>query len=347
MMATAAEWRHVTGPPELVFPRDHGAHPEYRTEWWYLTGLVDGGSGQRYGFQLTFFRQGLAPGAPRPDESPLRARQVLAAHLAVADIGSGRFVHAERLRRADGGLAGFATDNLELWLDDWSLARLEDGTMTARARDIETAAGVTLELRPTRALVRHGDDGYSQKGSEPGNASAYFSWTRLAVRGELELSGRKLAVSGAAWFDHEWGTSQLGEGVAGWDWFSLRLDDGRDLMLYRLRREDGSVDPFSAGTVAGADGQATRLHADDFTIEPTGSWTSPSSGASYPSGWRLRVPDHGIDLTVRPLIENAEVDGSRSTGVVYWEGPVAASGSAKGEGYVELTGYADSLEGRF
>lgn len=347
VVASGAEWRHVTGPPELELPRDHGAHPEFRTEWWYLTGLVESGSGQRYGFQLTFFRQGLAPGTPTSEESPLRARQVLAAHLAVADIGGATFVHAERLRRADDGLAGFATDDLALWLDDWSLARLEDGRVTARARDVEGGIGLALELRPIRPFVRHGDDGYSQKGPEPGNASAYLSWTRLAVKGELELSGRKLPVSGAAWFDHEWGTSQLGEGVAGWDWFSLRLDDGRDLMLYQLRHGDGSADRFSAGTVVGADGQVARVHTDEFTIEPTGTWTSPLSGATYPSGWRLRVPDHGIDLTVRPLIESAEVDGSRSTGVVYWEGPVEASGSATGEGYVELTGYAGSLAGLF
>jgi predicted secreted hydrolase len=154
-------------------------------------------------------------------------------------------------------------------------------------------------------------------------------------------------VRGAAWLDHEWGSSQLGAGVVGWDWFSLRLADGRDLMLYRLRREDGSADRFSAGTVVGADGEVSRLQVEAFSVEPTGSWTSPSSGATYPSGWRLRVPGHGIELELEPLLESAEVDGTRSTGVVYWEGPVAASGSTSGEGYAELTGYAGSLAGRF
>jgi len=343
----AAGWLRHAGPPALLFPRDHGAHPEFRTEWWYLTGIVESEASERFGLQLTFFRQGLAPGPGEPGASALRARQVLAAHLALADLGGQRFLNAERLRRADHGLAGYRVDDLELWLDDWSLVRRQGGSLEARARDLEQGLGLALELRPGRELVLHGDRGYSPKGPEPGNASAYLSWTRLEAAGELELGGRRLAVRGAAWFDHEWGSSQLGEGVVGWDWFSLRLADGRDLMLYRLRREDGSADRFSAGTVVGADGQVLRLQVEAFSIEPTGSWTSPTSGATYPSGWRVRVPGHGIDLELEPLLESAEVDGSRSTGVVYWEGPVAASGSTTGEGYAELTGYAGSLEGRF
>ena len=340
-------WRQITGPPALHFPRDHGAHPDYRTEWWYLTGLVTAASGERFGFQLTFFRQGLAPGPPEDGSSRLRARQVLAAHLAVANIDRGRFLHAERLRRAGGGLAGFSVDDLHLWLDDWSLERRSDGLLAARARDVERSVGLELELQPIRELVRQGDAGYSRKGPDPGNASAYLSWTRLAVSGEIEADGDRLQVRGTAWFDHEWGTSQLGEDVVGWDWFSLRLDDGRDLMVYRLRRADGTADPYSSGTLVTAGGDVLRLGVADVAIEAAGRWTSPASGGAYPSGWRLRVPDHGIDLEVRPLVEAAEVNGTRSTGVVYWEGPVAVSGSTAGEGYVELTGYAGSLEGRF
>ena len=340
-------WLEVDGPPELALPRDHGAHPGYRTEWWYLTGLVESVSGERFGFQLTFFRQGLAPGPGEPGASALRARQVLAAHLAVADIGRQRFTHAERLRRADGGLAGFATDDLELWLDDWRLERRPDGALVARARDVEQAIGLELELQPGRDLVRHGDRGYSQKGPEPGNASAYLSWTRLLATGRLEVGGRTIEVRGTAWFDHEWGTSQLGDGVVGWDWFSLRLDDGRDLMVYRLRRADGSADPFSSGTLVGVDGETVRLGRDDVAIEVLEHWESPASGGRYPSRWRLAVPRFDIELELRPLLEAAELDGTVTTGVVYWEGPVTASGSATGEGYAELTGYADSLEGRF
>ncbi len=343
----AAEWIEVTGPPALVFPRDHGAHPDHRTEWWYVTGRLDAEDGGRYGFQLTFFRQGLAAGAAEAGSSALRARQIVAAHLAIADISNRQFHHAERLRRADGGLAGYSVADLEVWLDDWQLRRDPGGGISVRARDAATGIGLDLELQPQKELVLHGDDGYSRKGPETGNASVYVSWTRLAVTGQLEIDGSHLAVSGAAWFDHEWGTSQLGEGVVGWDWFSLRLDDGRDLMIYRLRRNDGTADPYSSGSLVTSGGEVINLKADDVVIEPTGFWTSEASGGTYPSGWRLRIPPHAIDLEVRPLLEDAEVDGSRTTGVVYWEGPVVATGSATGEGYVELTGYAGSLEGRF
>ncbi len=344
---SAADWLQVTGPPDLVFPRDHGAHPDFRTEWWYMTGLVDADDGNRYGFQLTFFRRGLAAGEAEPGSSALRARQVVAAHLAVADISKGQFHHAERLRRADGALAGFSTSDLEVWLDDWQLVRGDDGTLTARVRDAATGIGLDLELRPQRELVLHGDRGYSRKGAQEGNASVYVSWTRLAVTGLLEVNGARVAVDGAAWFDHEWGTSQLGESVVGWDWFSLRLDDGRDLMVYRLRRADGTADDVSSGTLVTVTGEVINLGADDVVIGPTGFWNSQGSGAAYPSGWTLRVPHYEIDLQLRPLISNAEVDGSRTTGVVYWEGPVVAAGSTTGEGYVELTGYAGSLEDRF
>ena len=193
---------------------------------------------------------------PQPGDSPLRARQAIAAHVAVAEIGPGRFRHAERVRRADGQFAGFATDDLRVWLGDWTLERRMDDTLVARASDRESGLAVELSYRPAKALVRQGVDGYSQKGADPGNASAYLSWTRLEVAGTLVLDGRELEVEGAGWFDHEWGTSQLGEGVAGWDWFSLRLDDGSELMVYRLRREDGSPDPYSSGTLVAR----RRLH---------------------------------------------------------------------------------------
>ena len=340
-------WERITGPPEIDLPRDHGAHPEVQTEWWYLTANLTGTDGNRYGVQVTFFRSGLDASPPQPDSSPLRARQALAAHLAVVDVERGAFRHAERVRRADGGFAGFATDDLGVWLGDWQLERRADDTLVAAASDRASGIGVELEYRPAKPLVRQGIDGYSQKGSDPGNASAYLSWTRLEVSGRLVLDGREVEVSGAGWFDHEWGTSQLGDGVAGWDWFSLRLDDGSELMVYRLRREDGSPDPYSSGTFVRPDGTTRRLAADEVVLEPTGSWTSTETGGSYPSGWRIGVPSEGLDLNVEPLLPSAELDGRSSTGVVYWEGPVAVTGSHTGEGYTELTGYAGSLAGRF
>jgi predicted secreted hydrolase len=340
-------WQEITGPPDLEFPRDHGAHPETRIEWWYVTGLVDDAGGRRYGFQITFFRQGLAPGPSAPGASVLRARQIAAAHLAVADIDAGGFHHAERLRRSGGGLAGWSETDLDVWLEDWTIRGDDVGVIVVQARDTAAGIGVELELRPERPVVLHGDAGYSQKGREPGNASAYLSWTRIAVTGRVEFAGEKTEVAGQAWFDHEWGSSQLGVSVAGWDWFSLRLDDGRDLMVYRLRRGDGTVDPHSSGTLVAADGTTTRLHRDDVEIEALKWWTSPATGGHYPVRWRLRVPAHEIDLEVNGLLPSCELDGSSTTGVIYWEGPVEAAGSALGEGYVELTGYAGSLEGRF
>ncbi|MDX2437693.1 MAG: lipocalin-like domain-containing protein [Acidobacteriota bacterium] len=345
--AAAGDWLEVAGPPELVFPRDHGAHPDYRTEWWYVTGLVDADDGRRFGFQVTFFRQGLDPSEPETGSSRLRARQIVAAHLAVADISNQRFHHAERLRRSVGGLAGFSDTGLDVWLDDWEMKTDEAGVVSVQARDAATGVGVDFELRPQRELVLHGDRGYSRKGADEGNASAYVSWTRLAVEGQLEVEGSLLKIDGTAWFDHEWGTSQLGEGVAGWDWFSLRLDDGRDLMVYRLRRADGSADPRSSGTLVGPNGGVQRLDRDGVELEVLGWWQSPATGARYPVRWRLRVPDAGIDLEISSLLTASELDGSATTGVVYWEGPVTAIGSTRGEGYVEMTGYAGTLEDRF
>jgi predicted secreted hydrolase len=348
-LAAAEEprWREVTGPSELAFPRDHGAHFDHRTEWWYVTGLLTDERQQRYGFQVTFFRQGFEPGQPAAGESGLRARQIIAAHLAIADISEQRFHHAERLRRVAGGLAGASQTDLDVWLDDWQLKRGADGAIAITARDPEKGINLDLELRPQRGLVRHGDRGYSRKGEAIGNASVYLSWTRLQVAGGIEVGGDQRTVQGAAWFDHEWGTSQLGADVVGWDWFSLRLDDGRDLMLYRLRRSDGGADARSSGTVVDADGAVLILVREDADIEVLERWSSPTTGARYPVRWRLRLPAEGIDIELRALLADSELDGSATTGVIYWEGPVMAIGSQSGEGYVEMTGYAGTLEGRF
>jgi len=359
----AASWQEVLDPPKLVFPRDHGSHPAFRTEWWYVTGLVapvrpDGAvadQSRRLGFQITFFRRGVAPGPGSEGASPLRARQIMAAHLAVADLAGQRLVQAERLRRIGGGLAGAEEQDLEVWVDDWTLRRRKGDLLEVHAVDGPRGAGLELTLRPTRRLVRHGDGGLSRKGAEAGNASVYLSWTRLEVCGRVRAGGQDgpwVEVAGTAWLDHEWGTSQLGRDVIGWDWLSLRLDDGRDLMVYLLRRADGTPGPYSSGTLVAPDGDTVhtvRLAPEQIVLEPTGHWTSPASGALYPSGWSLRVPAHGIELTVHPLLADAELDGRGSTGVIYWEGPVearTAGGLRAGEGYVELTGYAGTLGGR-
>jgi predicted secreted hydrolase len=344
--AGAGAWRSVEPPLELSFPRDHGAHPDYRTEWWYATGIVRGGDGRTFGYQLTFFRQGVDPSPPRPGDSDLRARQIKAAHLAVADVSDRRFRYGQRLRRTAGGLAGFATGDLDLWVDDWTMRRATDGSLTLAATDRDSGIAVDLRLAPRTPLVPQGEGGVSRKGPEPGNASAYVSWTRLETRGTVRLDGSAWEVTGTSWFDHEWGSTELGAEVVGWDWVGLRLEDGRDLMLYRLRRADGSASPFSAGTLVGRDGATTHLAADAFSWEALSTWTSPHTKASYPARVRVRVPSAGLDLRLSPLLADAEVDARPSTGTVYWEGPVRVSGSTAGEGYMELTGYASSLGGR-
>ena len=341
------EWKQVEPGLELTFPADHGAHPGYRTEWWYLTGQVADEDGRRFGFQFTVFRSTLAPGAARAGDSPLRAREVFAGHLALTDVVGGRTRFAERLRRGGTALARASTDDLELALEDWTLARGSDGRLTLAAADPAQAIGLEFTLVPEKPLVLHGERGYSQKGPEPGNASAYVSWTRLATTGALRLDGRAFEVEGVAWFDHEFGSGVLPEGVQGWDWFGLELDDGRELMLFHLRRPDGSATPFSAGTLVERDGSTRALAPADFTIEPRGQWTSPRTQATYPAGWRLSVPGAGIELVAAPLVDDCELEDRASTGVVYWEGPVALTGTTTGRGYAELTGYAGSMAGRF
>jgi len=337
----------VLAPLALEFPRDHGAHLEFRTEWWYLTGTLTGENGRRVGVQLTFFRRGIDPGATAPPAVGLAATQVLAAHLAVADPAARRLLFAERARRAAAGLAGASERDLAVWVEDWRLERRPDGRLTARAADLARAIAIDLELAPTGPLVLHGDGGLSTKGPEPGNASAYLTWPRLRAAGRVRVAGAELSVSGEAWLDHEWGTSQLGAGVVGWDWLGVRLADGRSLMAFRLRRGDGSADARSAGTLVAADGSARRLAATELAIEPVGNWRSPATGAEYPVRLRVRVPGEGLDLELRSWVAGAEIDARASTGVVYWEGPVSVAGSATGEGYLELTGYAGSLSGRF
>lgn len=350
----AAGFARVTAPLTLRFPRDAGPHPDFQTEWWYFTGNLaatesarDGAAGDRFGFQLTFFRRALAaPGAmasPGPTDSAWRADQVYLAHFALTDVAGGGFHAAERLQRAALGLAGGQADPYRVWVDDWSAAA-EGGTaerprLRLRARD--GGQGLDLALEPLKDRVGHGQDGYSPKGPQPGNASMYLSFTRLAATGALTVAGRSRPVAGLTWMDHEWSTSALGEDQVGWDWFSLQLDDGRELMLFQLRQRDGGVAPVSSGTLVAADGSSRHLPREAFQLEVLRRWTSPKSGARYPAAWRLRLPAEGLDLRLRPLLADQELD----VGLRYWEGAVAVTGEAEGQalrgyGYAELTGYA-------
>ncbi len=335
-------YRRAVEPRDFVFPDDHGPHPDYKTEWWYFTGHLDGAGGERFGYQLTFFRQALAPDLP-DRASAWATRQLYLAHFAVTDIDRGRFHAAERLSRGAAGLAGAGDPRkpFRVWLEDWSVASSDEETfpLRLRARDGDLALDLTLES--DQPPVLHGEKGLSRKGAEPGAASYYYSLTRLATRGQVTAGGRKLRVTGSSWLDREWSTSVLGDNQVGWDWFSLQLDDGRDLMVFQLRLAGGGVDPVSHGTLVLADGSTRALALADFRLEVRDTWRSPR-GAVYPADWRLELPAESLDLEIEPLVADQELDLSFR----YWEGAVAARGTAGGKpvtgrGYVELVGYGD------
>jgi predicted secreted hydrolase len=340
------EWKRVEPGLLLAYPADHGAHPEYRTEWWYVTGHLEDDAGEHFGFQLTVFRRGIDAGGPRPGESPLRARHVFAGHLALTDVAAGETRFAERLARAS-PLAGAALTDLDVVLADWSLARGADGALALAAGDRERGFALDLALAPGKPLVLHGPGGRSRKGDEAGNASAYASWTRLAVTGTLARDGGAREVRGSAWFDHEFGSTVLPEGVVGWDWFGLQLDDGRELMLFVLRDAAGNASVTSAATLVEPDGRVRPLARDEFTLRASATWTSPRTGGVYPAGWTIAIPSAELALELVPRVVDCELVTTATTNVAYWEGPVTIEGSVTGRGYAELTGYAGSLSGRF
>lgn len=350
LSAAPEEFRRVTGPRPLTFPDDHAMHPGFRNEWWYFTGNLADEAGRRFGFQFTLFRFALGTNLEtdlEPDlgiDGDFAADAVWMAHLAVSDIANEAFHARERFARGALGLAGATAD--EWWLRDWVVRRTGQGwRLVADAGEF----ALELDLAPVKPIVLQGEAGYSRKGPEPGNASHYYSITRLAADGRIGLGGLEHEVSGTAWLDREWGSSQLDEDLAGWDWFALQLDDGRDLMLYRLRTEAGDKSPvsspFSAGMLVAADGEATVLDAGDFELDPRARWRDPE-GLAWPVGWRLAVPAAGLELDVEAAFEAQRWN----TSVEYWEGAVevfaTASGEPAGRGYMELSGYADSAGGR-
>lgn len=326
-------FRQVTAPRPFSFPRDHAAHPGYRNEWWYFTGNLDGPEGRPWGFQFTLFRFQLDEGPPR--DSAWAAEAVWMAHLALSDVEGRIFHQAERFARAALGLAGATEDRW--WLRDWQVKRTGAGfELEAGTEDF----GLDLELEQVRPTVRQGDRGYSRKGPQAGNASHYYSITRLETTGTVRVGKREWPVEGLAWLDREWGSSQLADKLAGWDWFSLQLDDGRDVMVYRLRTEDGKASRFSAGKVVYPDGESRTLGPADFTATPQREWRD-AEGNDWPVDWTVEIPSEDLALNVE-----ARFDDQRWTGAVsYWEGAVAVrsadSGESLGRGYLELSGYAE------
>ena len=341
MAGDTTGYRRATEVRPFTFPADHGPHPGYKTEWWYVTGTLTGPDAQSYGYELTIFRLGLAPpdaGSAPTASGDWRTNQLYMAHFAVTNGADETFHAFERFQRGGAGLAGARADPFRVWLDNWSMTGSEDSPFPMQLQAQEEGIGIDLTLRPAKPRVLQGDRGLSQKGPGSGNASYYYSYTRLDTDGTLALNGDTLSVTGASWMDREWSTSALGPDQEGWDWFSLQLDDGRDLMYYQLRRTDGSPSEFSEGVIVDPDGGTQRLDRSDVSIEVLDTWTSPDGAHTYPVEWRLRVPGEDIDLEITSLIPNQELDVS----VRYWEGAVRIEGSASGRGYVEMTGYGDS-----
>ena len=323
----------------FAFPADHGPHPDFRNEWWYFTGNLQDGTGRRFGYQLTFFRIALAPGAPA-SSSRWRTNQVYMAHFALTDVAADSHLGFERFGRAAAGVAGAENPPLHLWLDDWVVEAGDEQGFPLRLKAESDGVAIDLLLAPSKPVVLNGDRGLSRKSVTQGNASYYYSLTRLPTTGSLRTAEGRFEVTGSSWLDREWSTSALAEDQAGWDWFALQLDDGRDLMLYRLRRKDGSMDPASAGTLVDNDGETVHLSARDMDLAVRDYWTSPRTGARYPVRWRLKVPREKLSLEVEPLV----VDQEMNTRVRYWEGAVSAKGEAagrpvSGSGYMELAGY--------
>ena len=328
------------GPRAFVFPADHGHHPDFATEWWYFTGNLETTDGRRFGYQLTFFRSALAP-AMEVRASAWATRQAWMAHFAVTDVSASRFLAFERFSRGAQQLAGATISPFRVWLEDWSLEGDSTRAFPARIRAAEGNTALDLVIEPAKPIVLQGNRGWSRKGPEPGNASYYYSMTRMRTTGRIAFDGEQHTVSGSSWLDREWSTSALSNGLAGWDWFALQFDDNTELMLYRLRRDDGTTDPFSGGTFIAADGSTTAFGAGDIAIEETRYWSSSLDGTRYPSEWTLRIAPLALTVQIEPLVADQELN----LAVRYWEGAVAGRATRDAEtrtaiGYVELTGYA-------
>ena len=323
------------------FPRDHGAHPAFRNEWWYFTGNLKTADGRRFGYQLTFFRIALVPQVVDSGSS-WRTNQMYMAHFALSDFDRAGHRGFERFGRGAAGLAGAENPPLRVWLDHWTLEAEDISGFPIRLRAEEEGVAIDLLLNAEKPIVLHGDQGLSRKGGGEGNASYYYSMTRLGTSGTVTTGGERLVVNGISWLDREWSTSALAPDQAGWDWFAIQFDDGRDLMFYRMRKQDGTTDPASAGTLVSQDGTVRHLTASEMGCEVVGEWTSPESGVGYPTRWRLELPSEGLTVDIAPVFDAQEMDVS----VRYWEGAIVVrghdgGGPVAGRGYMELAGYAD------
>ncbi|GAB4399912.1 MAG: lipocalin-like domain-containing protein [Anaerolineales bacterium] len=345
--AVLTGFARLTAPHPFEPSRDFGAHPNYQTEWWYYTGNLQTAEGRHFGYQFTIFRRALLPPNLRAARaSSLAADQIYMAHFALTDSAGGKHYAFERFERGDNQIAGAESPPYRVWLQDWQVRATAPNVYHMHAA--QDGIAITFTLTDTKGSVLHGNAGYSQKGPDPGNASFYHSQTRLQTAGSIQINAETFNVRGLSWKDQEYSTSALAPDQIGWDWFALQLDDGSELKVFHIRKADGSIDPFSAGSYIAPDGSLTPLQRDDFEIIVKDYWQSPRTEARYPARWVVRVPSLGIELNLQPTLPDQELNVSYA----YWEGAVRLTGqigatSVSGFGYVEMTGYAGSMAGQF
>ena len=344
--STPDPWLRAINPWTWIFPRDHGAHPDFKTEWWYFTGNLRDAQQHRYGYQLTLFRQGIQF-TPVQKQSRWALRDFYFGHFTISDIDRNQFHVEERVTRGALGGAKAAVGQMDVALGPWTIKQGPGETIHLLAQ--EPAIGIDFQATPLKPLILEGVNGLSRKADGVGEASYYYSYPRLATSGQLRIDGQTTRVSGLSWFDHEFSTSSLGADQVGWDWFCLQLDDNEEIMLYAMRDKSGAIDPSSQGTWVGADGKTQRLPPGSFTISRLGEWKSPRSGATYPAGWHIVIPGHAADLTVAPEMADQELHLTKMGALDYWEGACANRGTVAGHavtgvGYTELTGYSGALQ---
>jgi predicted secreted hydrolase len=328
---------------QYEFPRDHFSHPEYDTEWWYFTGNVKAADGHEFGFEVTFFRA-------HPDEqnhdsvrNPVwNADQIYIAHFALSDITAGKFYHQERLNRPGPGIAGVDASQRIIWNGNWQVRWLSFDPIEQELEAVDQDTQIRLKLKSRKPIVINGRNGVSQKGQLRGEASHYYSLTRIAASGNLAVHGKKYEVAGLAWMDREFFSNVQGSRTQGWDWMCIQLDTNEDLMLYRLRLKDGSISPYSSGTFVDAQGKAEFLDNSKFSLDPLRTWHSPISSSDYPIEWNISIPSKSLALHLTTPLPQQELDNRVTES--YWEGAVRYNGTEAGKktggiGYLEMTGY--------
>ncbi|MEO8439680.1 MAG: lipocalin-like domain-containing protein [Spartobacteria bacterium] len=346
LVCVGAGWKVAEPGWQYAFPRDHHAHKQFKTEWWYFTGNLTNENGRRFGYELTFFRQGIRP----PDErAETTSRFVIDdlkfAHFTVTDAAGKTFLFHQKTSRGSFGEAGFTEGPRLAWIASWNLQMRPDGSFDLAADAADAA--INLHLVPRKPPVIHGEGGISRKAEGSGHASHYYSITRLATSGEVRVQQETFAVAGESWFDHEWATNQLAPGQAGWNWVSAQFDDGSELMLYQMRLTNGQIDPISSGTLVRADGTAVALSSADFEMTPEIFWKSGVTKAKYPIAWQVVVPKEKLQFQIQPVMKEQELAFGP---LIYWEGAFDVAGKRagkplRGHGYLELTGYAAPLQG--